>query len=177
MKNSHIFRSISVIIIMCLLNACSASVPATHVRAEILSLRDQTIADISEYDHSFAASIKRQAGYAVFGLAANDKLPFPSDMAVGVLRNQQNSENVFMLAQTPSLNDVSQRLLFVFDSHSNMMAFISQAKTFDDIDDLPEQQNYQFQPGSVNAYLVAEDGSYQPIAIQSGRYWQNNNLH
>ena len=157
--------------------ACSSGAnDGNHQRADIIKNRDSVIEVIGEMDHLLAQQIKNSFAYAVFSNRKIDTLTVPDNLFIGTIRNNNDGQNYYLLADQFPQNDPLSDYVLVFKNRSHFDEFISYAKPINQRTDLNNHQVISLNNISVDSYLLVSKQSIKQLTELDARFWQSKRL-
>ncbi|WNC71603.1 hypothetical protein RGQ13_15965 [Thalassotalea psychrophila] len=158
--------------------ACTSSgPPAGHQRAEILNIRDSTIAQIDKVEPDLIQKLRAVSGYAIFSNQKNNKIKLPEGLGVGVIHNNVNGANYYLLADTELVSKPNSRFIVLFLNDAEIQSFITYAKIINDKSLMDLHPRISLNARAIKIYQVNIDGQATLISVESARFWQSDRLN
>ncbi|OUS31155.1 hypothetical protein A9Q98_03305 [Thalassotalea sp. 42_200_T64] len=171
-------KQLLLILSLFLVWTCSSDIaPAGHQRAEILQIRDNTLAEILALEPELVGTIKSAPAFAIFTNQSNDKLKLADGIGIGVIHNNLTGHNHFLLAETALTQQPNTRLIFVFDNKQKIEQFISYAQVIYDENLMAVHPTYNVNDIGLTVYLLNHQGELLPVTLEEGRFWQSERLN
>lgn len=173
-----------------LLSGCSTApkkTPADH-RQAILTMRDDTLAELYELKESAKAEIEAAPGYAVFNSAGLKILVIGAGGGRGVVVDNRNGENTFMnmaeIGAGLGLGIKDIRAVFVFHNAAALDDFITNGVTIGasataaaKLGDKGEAGSGELVVNNMSVYQITDNGLALEMMISGTKYWPDSDLN
>ncbi|WNC69332.1 hypothetical protein RI845_04055 [Thalassotalea nanhaiensis] len=170
-------KHIILTLLFALFSCTSSSPPAGHQRAEILKIRDLTIDQIDKHEPELTYQLKSASGYAIFSNQKNKKIKLPEGIGIGVIHNNVNGSNYYLLADTELVKSPNSRFIVLFLNDTEVQSFISYAKVINDKTLMSSHPKIDLSARAIKIYQVDIDGKAALITVDSARFWQSDRLN
>ncbi|WP_068545889.1 hypothetical protein [Thalassotalea crassostreae] len=164
------------LVLSVMLFACSSDVAQpTHQRADLRNLRDKVVINIEQNNPDLWHKINRSKGYAVFSNGATQTITPPNGLGVGVIHNNVNGENHYLIMESDLLNSNSQ-IVVLFAKKKQLERFVEYAKIIQYKTDIEKHPIYDFSQIDVESYYLIDDQYIEQVDLESAKFWQSKQL-
>lgn len=177
LKGKVMMKFILLSLALTLLACSNASPPAGHQRAEVLKIRDLAIAQVDKSAPELITELKAASGYAIFSNQKNNKIKLPEGIGVGVIHNNINGANYYLLADSELVKNPNSRFIVLFSTDSEVQSFIAYAKVINDKTLMAAHPRIDLNNRAIKIYQVDIDGQVTLISFDSARFWQSDRLN
>ena len=159
-----------------MLLACSSDIAQpTHQRADLRNLRDNVVINIEQNDPDLWHKINRSKGYAVFSNSATQTITPPEGLGVGVIHNNINGENHYLIMESDLLKPGTQ-LVVLFSNQKQLKRFVEYAKIIQYKTDIETHPVYDMSQIDVESYYLIDDQFIEQVDLESAKFWQSKQL-
>jgi lipid-binding SYLF domain-containing protein len=173
-----------------LLSGCSTApkkTPEDH-RQAILTMRDDTLAELFKLKDSARAEVEAAPGYAVFNSAGLKILVVGAGGGRGVVVDNRNGKNVFMnmaeIGVGLGLGIKDVRAVFVFHNAAALDDFIANGVTIGanvtaaaKLGDKGEAGSGELVVNDMSVYQITDKGLALEMMISGTKYWPDSGLN